>query len=52
MIEAFADIGSGACILGPVTLGQGAVIGANTVVLQSVPPGATAFGVPARVVPK
>jgi serine O-acetyltransferase len=52
VIESFADIGSGACILGPITLGQGAVVGANTVVLQSVPPGATAFGVPARVVPK
>jgi serine O-acetyltransferase len=42
-------IGAGACILGPVTIGDGARIGANSVVLQDVPPGATAFGVPARI---
>ncbi len=42
-------VGTGACILGEVTIGSGAHIGANTVVLQDVPEGATAFGVPARV---
>jgi serine O-acetyltransferase len=52
VIEDGADIGSGACILGPVTLGRGAVVGANAVVLQSVPPEATVFGVPARIMPK
>ena len=52
IIEDEADIGSGACILGGVTLGRGAVVGANTVVLQSVPPGVTVFGVPARIMPK
>jgi serine O-acetyltransferase len=52
VIEDGADIGSGACILGNVTLGHGAVVGANTVVLQSVPPNVTVFGVPARVMPK
>jgi serine O-acetyltransferase len=46
-----ADIGSGACILGDVTLGKGALVGANSVVLRSVPPGATVFGVPAKVMP-
>lgn len=44
-------IGAGAKILGPVTLGDGCVIGANAVVLTDVPPGATAVGVPARVIP-
>jgi serine O-acetyltransferase len=43
-------IGTGAKILGPVVLGDGASIGANAVVMIDVPPGATAVGVPARVV--
>ena len=52
VIEDGADIGSGACILGGITLGKGTVVGANTVVLQSVAPGQTVFGVPAKVMPK
>jgi serine O-acetyltransferase len=52
VIEDRAEIGSGSCILGPITLGRGAVVGANAVVLQSVPPEATVFGVPARIMPK
>jgi serine O-acetyltransferase len=52
VIEDGADLGSGSCVLGDVTLGAGAVVGANAVVLRSVPPGATVFGVPARIVPK
>ena len=44
-------IGAGARILGPVTIGVGAHIGANAVVLCDVPPGATAVGVPARIIP-
>ena len=51
VIEDGAEIGSGACILGDVTLGKGVVVGANSVVLRSVPAGATVFGVPAKVVP-
>jgi serine O-acetyltransferase len=39
----------GAKILGPVRIGDGAVIGANAVVLCDVPPGALAVGIPARV---
>lgn len=46
------DIGCGACILGPVTIGDGAVIGANAVVLCDVPAGALAVGVPARIKPR
>jgi serine O-acetyltransferase len=42
-------IGAGACILGDVTVGDGARIGANAVVLTDVPAGATAVGVPARI---
>lgn len=42
-------VGAGAKILGPVTIGDGAIIGANAVVLEDVPAGATAVGVPARI---
>lgn len=43
-------IGTGAKILGPVRVGDGATIGANAVVISDVPAGATAVGVPARVI--
>lgn len=43
-------IGAGAKIIGAVTIGSGAKIGANAVVLHDVPPGETAVGVPARLV--
>ena len=43
-------IGAGAKILGGVHIGDHARIGANAVVLQDVPRGATAVGVPARIV--
>jgi maltose O-acetyltransferase len=42
-------IGGGAIILPGVTIGDDAVIGAGSVVTRDVPPGATAFGNPARV---
>lgn len=45
-----ADIGAGACVLGAITVGEGAVIGANAVVLKDVPAGAVAVGVPAKVI--
>ncbi|MBL4747498.1 MAG: serine O-acetyltransferase [Magnetovibrio sp.] len=43
-------VGSGAQILGPVTIGENARIGANAVVASDIPPGVTAVGIPARVV--
>ncbi|WP_071025923.1 serine O-acetyltransferase EpsC [Peptoniphilus raoultii] len=43
-------IGTGATILGPVTIGDYAKIGAGALVLTDIPPGATAVGVPAKVV--
>jgi FkbH-like protein len=49
IIEDGADIGCGASILGPVVVGRGAKLGANAVVLEDVPAGATAMGNPAHV---
>ncbi len=43
-------IGAGAKVLGPFTVGDGARIAANAVVLKEVPPYSTAVGVPARIV--
>lgn len=43
-------IGAGAKILGPIEVGKGAKIGSNAVVVRDVPPGATAVGIPARIV--
>lgn len=44
------SIGAGAKILGPIRIGDGAWIGANAVVLDDVPAGATAVGIPARII--
>ena len=43
-------IGAGAKILGAITVGDGARIGANAVVVSDVPAGATAVGIPARCI--
>jgi serine O-acetyltransferase len=41
-----------ACILGPVTIGDGATIAASSLVLSDVPADHTALGVPARILPR
>ena len=43
-------IGAGAKVLGPIEVGDGARIGSNSVVLKSVPPGATVVGIPGHLV--
>lgn len=43
-------VGAGAKILGPFTVGEGARVGSNSVVVKEVPPGATVVGIPARIV--
>ena len=48
VVEDRVDIGSGACILGDVTVGHDSVIGANSVVARSFPPHSTVLGNPAR----
>ncbi len=40
-------VGAGAKILGAITIGEGAKIGANSVVIKDVPPNCTAVGIPA-----
>ena len=44
-------VGSGAQVLGPVEVGDGAKIGANSVVTKDVAPSSTVVGIPARPVP-
>ena len=43
-------VGAGAKILGPFTVGDGAAIGSNAVVVKEVPVGATVVGIPGRVI--
>ena len=49
VLEDNVDIGAYAQILGGIRVGKGARIGALSVVLQDVPPGATAVGIPAKI---
>lgn len=44
------DIGAGAVVIGAVTIGRGAVIGANSVVTRDVPPYSVVAGVPAKLI--
>ena len=44
-------IGSGAQVLGPIEVGEGAKVGANSVVTKDVAPGQTVVGIPAKAVP-
>ncbi|MFQ6016621.1 MAG: serine O-acetyltransferase EpsC [Kiloniellaceae bacterium] len=50
-LEDGAIVGSGAQILGPITVGKNARVGANAVVTKDVPSCATVVGIPARAVP-
>lgn len=45
-----AIIGSGAQVLGPITVGEDARVGANAVVVRDVPAGATVVGIPAKAI--
>ncbi len=49
-VENNVVVGAGAKILGPLTVGEGARVGSNAVVLKDVPAGATMVGIPARPV--
>ncbi|RCS59454.1 serine O-acetyltransferase [Parvibium lacunae] len=49
-LERGVVVSAGAKVLGPFTVGAGARIGSNAVVLKAVPAGATAVGIPARII--
>ncbi|WP_221641888.1 serine O-acetyltransferase [Listeria booriae] len=49
IIEQDVIIGAGAKLLGNITIARAAKIGANAVVLQNIPSGATAVGIPAQI---
>jgi serine O-acetyltransferase len=48
VLEAGVNVGTGAKVIGPVRVGEGATIGANAVVVDDVAPGTTVVGAPAR----
>jgi acetyltransferase-like isoleucine patch superfamily enzyme len=49
--EQGAKVGSGSTVLGGVTIGERALVGAGSVVTRDIPAGATAYGSPARIRP-
>ena len=51
-LERGVIIGAGAKVLGAFTVGEGAKVGSNAVVVKEVPAGATAVGNPARILAK
>ncbi|MGE4064103.1 MAG: serine O-acetyltransferase EpsC [Rhodospirillaceae bacterium] len=48
VVEDKVIIGAGAQVLGPITVGHGARVGANAVAVRDVPPGVTVVGIPAQ----
>ncbi len=52
IIKKNARVYAGACILGPIIIGENSIVGANAVVLCDVPPNCIAVGVPARIMHK
>ena len=50
LVKKGASIGSGATLLGGVTVGEDAMVGAGSVVTRDVPPNATVAGNPARII--
>ena len=49
-LEPFCTVHPHAVVLPHVVVGEGAVVGAGSVVIKDVPPGATVFGVPAKII--
>jgi acetyltransferase-like isoleucine patch superfamily enzyme len=52
LVKRGASIGSGATLLGGITIGENAMVGAGSVVTKDVPPNATVAGNPARILKK
>ena len=49
-LEKGAVVGAGAKVLGPITIGENAKVGSNSVVVKDIPAGATAVGIPGRII--
>ena len=49
LVKRGASIGSGATLLGGITIGENAIVGAGSVVTKDVPPNTTVAGNPARI---
>ncbi|QJR82027.1 serine O-acetyltransferase [Alteromonas pelagimontana] len=49
-LERNVVVGAGAKVLGPITIGEGAKVGSNSVVVKDTPAGATVVGIPGRIV--
>lgn len=45
-----AVVGAGAKVLGPITIGENGKVGSNSVVVKDIPDGATAVGIPGRII--
>lgn len=52
VVEDNCLISAGAKLIGPVTVGEGSVVGANAVVVKDVPPKSVVVGIPAKVIKK
>jgi serine O-acetyltransferase len=50
IIENNVYTGAGAKILGPITIGDGSIVGANSVVIRDVPPRTVVAGIPAKII--
>ena len=52
LVKRGASIGSGVTLMGGITIGENAIIGAGSVVTRDVPAGVTVAGNPARILPR
>jgi len=52
LVKRGASIGSGVTLMGGITIGENAIIGAGSVVTRDVPAGVTVVGNPARILPR
>lgn len=49
-LKSGAVVGAGAKVLGPIVIGENAKVGSNSVVVKDIPDGATAVGIPGRII--
>jgi serine O-acetyltransferase len=51
-VDDYCLVGGGCCVLGPITIGKGAVLGANSVVIKDVKPWSINVGLPSKEIGK